>query len=93
MTKKQFRHAPQLLYYYDGYIYPFIGKATLKELIKMKHKMENSNNMVGYNKDARNTYFEHRECVNQCIKILFSEPDPSHAITKLEQRANRFSNK
>lgn len=79
------QHAPQLRYYYDGYIYPFVGNASLKELIEMKDKMKSNNNFSFYNKDARNTYFAHLECVHECIRILFSEPDPSYAIEQLKQ--------
>lgn len=91
MNSHEFKHAPQLIYFYDGYIYPFIGNATLKDLIEMKDKMKDSPNFSYYNKDARNTHFAHQECVFECIRILFSNPDPSYSIAKLEEKYQQFN--
>jgi len=82
-------HQPQIELYYEGYIYPFIGNASLKELIEMRIDKINSDNFCFYNKDARQTYFSHLSCIEQCICILFSEPDPRLAEIKLIHKQQR----
>ncbi len=87
------KHLPQIEYYYDGYVYPFIGDADLKTLIRWRAEKINSDAPWGYNKDARNTYFEHLACMEQCIKILFSNPTSEFAIKKLtEQQEKKAQN-
>jgi hypothetical protein len=82
-------HQAQIELYYEGYIYPFIGNANLKELIEMRADKINSDNFYFYNKDARQTYFSHLACIEQCICILFSEPDPRLAEIKLMYKQQR----
>jgi hypothetical protein len=85
MAKNDGKHLPQIEWFYDGYIFPFIGKADLKTLIEWRTSKINSENFSYYNKDARNTYFQHIDCIEQCIKLLFSNPTPEFAISELEK--------
>lgn len=85
MNQYKGKHLPQIAYFYDGYIYPFIGDADLNRLIKWRLEKLNSG-YWGYNKDARNTYFEHLGCIEQCIVILFSNPTPEFAINELNKQ-------
>lgn len=86
MFSSKGKHLPQIEYYYDGYIYPFIGTAGLTELIAMRNSKLNSDNFSFYNKDARNTYFEHLSCIEECIRILISNPTPEEALKGLEKK-------
>lgn len=93
MNQYNGKHLPQIAYFYDGYVYPFIGNAGLKTLIRWRKEKIDSDAPWGYNKDARNTYFEHLACMEQCIKILFSNPTPEFAIKKLtEQQEKKAKN-
>jgi len=86
-------HLPQIRYYFNspeydgnsGCLYPFLAGACLKELIVMRNTKKSSGMFMSYNKDARYTYLAHLECIEKCIRILFSEPDPSYSIKKLEE--------
>ncbi len=89
MNQYKGKHLPQITLFYDGYIYPFIGNADLKTLIKWRTEKINSDAPWGYNKDARNTYFEHLACIEKCIKILFSNPTPEFAIKKLTKQQQK----
>jgi hypothetical protein len=89
MVDLKLRHQPQIEFYYEGYIYPFIGNANLKELIEMRTDKINSDNFFFYNKDARQTYFSHLSCIEQCICILFSVPEPRFAEIKLMRKQQR----
>ena len=80
------KHLPQICYFYDGYIFPFIGKADLKTLINWRRDKLKSDSFYGYSKDARNTYFEHLACIEQCIRILFSNPNPGKALDGLARK-------
>ena len=82
-------HLPQITYFYEGSVYPFIGDADLKTLIRWRKEKEDSGIPIAYNKDARNTYFQHMACIEQCIRILFSNPTPEHAQTKLQEREEK----
>ena len=86
MKEYKEKHLPQIAYFYDGYVYPFIGDADLKTLIRWRTEKVQSDAQWNYNKDARNTYFEHLTCIEQCIKILFSNPTPEFAIKKLTEQ-------
>lgn len=86
MSKYTEKHLPQIEYFYDGYIYPFIGNADLKTLIKWRTDKINSDSLSLYNKEARNTYLEHLECIEQCIKILLSNPNPDFSIDMLAKQ-------
>ncbi len=85
MTGNNGKHLPQIEFFYDGYVYPFIGKADLKTLIEWRTSKLKSETFSYYNKDARNTYFQHLDCIEQCIKILFSNPTPEFAQNELEK--------
>lgn len=85
-------HLPQITYFYEGSVYPFIGDADLKTLIRWRKEKEDSGIPIAYNKDARNTYFQHMACMEQCIRILFSNPTPEHAQTKLQEREEKQKN-
>ena len=89
MTKNNGKHLPQIEWFYDedicGSIFPFIGMADLKTLIEWRTSKVNANSVIGYNKDARNTYFQHIDCIEECIKILFSNPTPEFALHELEK--------
>lgn len=89
MLTNKSKHLPQIEYFYKGYIFPFIGDADLKTLIKWRAEKINSDDPWSYNKDARNTYFEHLACMEQCIKILFSNPAPEFALKKLTQQQEK----
>lgn len=91
MTNNKSTYLPQIEYYYEGNIYPFIGDADLKTLIRWRMENEDSGIPFGYNKDARNTYFQHMACIEQCIRILFSNPTPEIALQKLKEKANEHS--
>ena len=86
MNNNPSKYLPQITYYYEGYLYPFIGNAGLAELINMRNEKIHSDTFSYYNKDARNTYFEHLQCIEQCIKILMSNPTPEVAINALEKK-------
>lgn len=93
MVKNEFKHLPQIEYYYDGYVYPFIGNADLKTLIQWRTDKLNSDSFFGYSKDARKTYFEHLYCIEECCRILFSNPNPEFAISELnKQQAQKNKN-
>ncbi len=85
MTENNGKHLPQIEWLYDGYIFPFIGKADLKTLIEWRASKLNSETFSYYNKDARNTYYQHLDCIEQCIKILLSNPTPEFAQNELEK--------
>jgi len=90
MTENNSKHLPQVEWFYDGYIFPFVGKADLKTLIQWRADKLNSETFTSYNKDARNTYYQHLDCIEQCIKILFSNPTPDFALNELaKQQAQR----
>jgi len=92
---KQYKgeHLPQIEYYYDGYVYPFIGNADLKTLIEWRTHKLNSDSFWCYSKDARNTYFEHLWCIEECCRILFSNPNPEFAISELnKQQTQKYEN-
>lgn len=82
-------HLPQIEWFYDegenGGMYPFIGKADLKTLIEWRISKINSETFNYYSKDARNTYYQHLDCIEQCIRILFSNPTPEFALNELEK--------
>ncbi len=86
MSTYKGEHLPQIEYYYDGYIYPFIGDADLKTLIEWRTQKLNSDSFWSYSKDARNTYYAHLECIEECCRILFLYPDPKFAISQLNKR-------
>lgn len=86
MTQKNGKNLPQIEYFYDGYIYPFIGDTDLKTLINWRIDKLNSDFFMSYNKDARNTYFEHLSCIEQCIRILFSNPSPEFSLHELAKK-------
>jgi hypothetical protein len=85
MNKKEERHLPQIEYYYDGYIYPFIGKASLKELIEMRETWLNYKNPCLYRRDDRKTYKRQLVCIERCINILFSEPNDERVKLKIQE--------
>ena len=90
MTENNSNHLPQVEWFYDGYIFPFVGKANLKMLVEWRTSKLNSETFSYYNKDARNTYFQHLDCIEQCVKILFSNPTPEFALNELaKQQAQR----
>lgn len=91
MSNNKSTYLPQIEYYYEGSIYPFIGDADLKTLIRWRKEKEDSGIPIGYNKDARNTYFQHMACIEQCIRILFSNPTPEIALQKLKEKSNEHS--
>jgi len=96
MTKNNGKHLPQIEWFYDedicGSIFPFIGKADLKTLIEWRTSKLNSDTFSYYNKDARNVYFQHLDCIEQCVKILFSNPTPDFSVNELtKQQARRES--
>ena len=82
-------HLPQITYFYEGSVYPFIGDADLKTLVRWRKEKEDSGIPIGYNKDARNTYFKHMDCIEQCIRILFSNPTPEIALKNLREKSNK----
>lgn len=86
MPDHKVKHLPQIEYYYDGYIFPFIGDADLKTLVEWRKSKLNSENFSYYNKDARNTYFQHLDCIEQCIKILLSNPTADFALNELAKQ-------
>lgn len=91
MTNNKSTFLPQVEYYYDGHIYPFIGNADLKTLVRWRLEKLQSDAIYHYNKDARATYFEHLACIEQCIRILFSNPSPEFAINALRKRHERLA--
>ena len=92
MTKNKITFLPQIECFYDGHIYPFIGDADLKTLVQWRLEKIQSDTFFHYNKDARATYFEHLACIEQCIRILFSNPTPEPALKLLSQRAKQQVN-
>jgi len=90
-------HLPQIEWFYDegenGRIYPFIGKADLKTLIEWRTSKINSETFNYYSKDARYTYFQHLDCIEQCVKILFSNPTPNFALNEIEKVKKLKENK
>lgn len=93
MSGNRSPYLPQIEYHYKGTISPFIGNADLKTLVRWRTEKIDSDAPWGYNKDAKNAYFEHLDCIEQCIKILFSNPTPEFAINKLaEQQESRVQN-
>jgi hypothetical protein len=86
MKQNKVKHLPQIEYYYDGYVYPFIGNADLKTLIEWRAHKLNSDSFWCYSTDARNTYFEHLWCIEKCCRILFSNPNSEFAMSELNKR-------
>lgn len=80
---------PQISYFYEGTPFPFIGNADLKTLVRWRKEKEDSGIPIGYNKDARTSFFQHMACMEQCIRILFSNPTPEHATAKLKERKEK----
>jgi hypothetical protein len=93
MFKKNGVHLPQIEWFYDenvlGGIYPFIGKADLKTLIRWRTDKINSDRFMSYNKDARYMYLAHIQCMEECIRILLSNPTPEFALYELEKIRKR----
>jgi len=85
MIKNSSPHLPQIEWFYDGYIFPFIGNANLKTLVEWRTSKLKSETFSYYNKDARNTYYQHLDCIEQCMKILLSNPTPEFALNELEK--------
>jgi hypothetical protein len=89
MSDNNGKHLPKIEWFYDesicGGIYPFIGKADLKTLISWRTDKINSNGFMSYNKDARYTYIAHLQCMEECIRILFSNATPEFALNELEK--------
>jgi hypothetical protein len=71
MPDYKVKHLPQITWFYDEHIFPFIGGANLKMLVEWRTSKLNSENFSYYNKDARNTYFQPLDCIEQCIKYYF----------------------
>lgn len=86
MTENNGKHLPQIEWFYDGYVYPFIGNADLKTLIQWRTDKLNSDSFWSYNKDARTTYTEHLACIEKCCRILFSNPNPEFSINELTKQ-------
>ena len=86
MKQNKVKHLPQIEYYYDGYVYPFIGNADLKTLIEWRTHKLNSDSFWCYSTDARNAYFEHLWCIEECCRILFSNPNPEFAMSELNKQ-------
>jgi len=51
MASHSVKNLPQIEYFYDGYVFPFIGDADLKTLVRWRTEKINSNALCGYNKD------------------------------------------
>lgn len=84
-------HLPQIQFYYEGYPYPFVGGASLKKLVAMRKQKLDSDCFWSYSKDARETFFEHMKCIEECIRILFSaNPDPAVIISKIQEREDKL---
>ncbi|MFT5294136.1 MAG: hypothetical protein ACI9YH_000142 [Colwellia sp.] len=82
-------HLPQIIHYFEGYIYPFIGKANLAQLIEMRKSKINNDNFWSYNSDAKADYFSHLSCIEQCIRILMNVPNPRYSIIRLSYKKQK----
>lgn len=81
------QHLPQILYFFEGHLYPFLARASLSELIAMRNSKLYSPTTFNYNKDARQTFYKHLSAIEQCIVILmFADVDPSFYIERLENK-------
>lgn len=84
------KHLPQIEYYYKGTIYPFIGKLNLKELVVVRNTWLNYSNPILLKKADRDIHKRQLCCIEQCIHILFSEPNPNPAIQLLQKNDKTY---
>jgi len=92
---KQFnrKHLPQIEYFFQGnYIYPFVTGLHLREMIALREEWINYDNPVLYRKNDRKIFRSQLLCIEQCIRILFSEATPLRALAlKQKERRKRES--
>lgn len=84
------KHLPQIEYYYKGTIYPFIGKLNLKELLIVRNTWLNYKSPILLKKADRDTHKSQLSCIEQCIRILFSEPNPNPSIQLLQKNDKTY---
>ncbi|MEK9712997.1 MAG: hypothetical protein VW258_10565 [Thalassolituus sp.] len=89
MTESESPYLPQIEYFRSGYIYPYIGMVPLKTILEMRREKLESGAFYLYNKQARKEFFAHLSCMEECIRILFSNPTPDFANAKLEEERAR----
>jgi len=89
MTHEQAVHLPQIEYFCTGYVYPFIGKADLRTLIQMRYQKIHSDTSFSYSKEARRQHMDHLSCIEECIRILFSNPTSDFPITTFDKKPSR----
>lgn len=78
-------HLPQIKYFFEGNLYPFLRGASLRELVVMRQAKLKSGT-CGYNKEARQMFYDHLNAITQCMLILmFVNVDPTYYIEKLEK--------
>jgi len=82
-------HLPQIEWFYEGFVYQFIGKANLKELVEMRKDHISTTDFKYYNQEARNEYYQYLECIEKCMKILISNHDPEFAINELNKKQKK----
>lgn len=70
MTKKQHKHLLQISYYYRGYLYPFVRKKTLKELIEMRQAWLANKSSYLYQRKESALHSSQLACIEQCIKFF-----------------------
>ena len=87
--KNKVKHLPQIEYFLVSkgiQVYQFIGDADLAALIKMrKHKLENDAPFFAC-KESRQTWLNHVESLESCIKCLMNNPTAEYALKQLRKQ-------
>lgn len=79
-------YLPQIEYYYQGSISPVIKKQKLKELINMRIRWLNYQNPILLRRKDMQIYKQQLASIEQCIRILFSEPFPDRALKLMKEK-------
>ena len=79
-------YLPQIEYYYQGAISPVIKKQNLKELIIMRNVWLNYKNPILLRRKDMQIYKQQLASIEQCIRILFSEPLPYKALKLMKEK-------
>ncbi len=84
-------YLPQIEYHYKGTIYPLIGTLNLRELLVVRNTWINYKNPILLKKADRELHKNQLLCIEQCIRILFSEPNPNPAIQMLQENDKAYN--
>lgn len=89
MTNSKEEYFPQIEHYYEGKIYPFVIGLGLKELLITRKTWKSYSSPILLKASERELHKNQLACIEQCIRILFSEPNPmsTQGLTNVETKS------